>query len=87
MHNTHISFKLKGITNLLNGRPLKVLDQLIYFGSKISSIENDVNTRIGKAWATIDKLSIGTKCFLFDRVKQEFFQVIAISELLYGCTS
>ena len=43
----------------LNGKPLKLVDQFIDIGSSFSSTENDVNIRIGKTWAAIDKVWFG----------------------------
>ena len=42
----------------LNDKPLKLVDLFVYLGSNISSIESDVITRIGNAWAAIKKLTI-----------------------------
>ena len=33
--------------SLLNGKPLKLVDQFIYLGSNILSTENDIDTHIG----------------------------------------
>ena len=41
-------------TPLLNGKPMKIIDQFIYVGSNISSTESDVDIHIGKAWTTIN---------------------------------
>ena len=38
------------------------------------------------AWAASDRLSIIWKCDLFDKMQTELFQVVAILELLDGCT-
>ena len=40
----------------LNGKPLKLVDNLTYFSSNISFAESDVNIHIGKTWTTIDRL-------------------------------
>ena len=42
----------------LNIKLLKFVNQLIYLGSKITPIEGDVNTRIGKEWIAINELTI-----------------------------
>ena len=52
---------------MLNDKPLKLVDQFLYLGSNISSIENDVNTRIEKAWTVTDKLSIIRKSNYSDK--------------------
>ena len=41
---------------LLNGKPLELVDQFIYLGSNISSTEIDVDICIGKPWTAIDRL-------------------------------
>ena len=67
---------------LLNCKPLKLLDQFIYFGSNISSTENDVNIRKGKTWITVEWIS-----GLSENIKWEFFHAEAMSVLIYGCTT
>ena len=47
--------------------------------SNISSTENDVNIRIGKALTAIDSLRKS------DKIKREYFQSAAISQLLNNC--
>ena len=68
------------------GKPLNLVDQFIYLGSNISSYESDVNTHTGKGSAAINRLSTVWKSDLSDKIKQDFFQAIAVSVLLYGCT-
>ena len=51
-----MSFQQDGAISKLYARPLKLLDNTIYLGSNISSIESEINIRIGKAWAAIDRL-------------------------------
>ena len=46
------------------------MDQFIYLGISISSTLHDVNIQSGKASNNIEKLS--------DKIKQEFFQVVAV---------
>ena len=41
-------FKQGDAVSTLNVKPLKSIDQFIYLGSNISSIERDVNIRLGK---------------------------------------
>ena len=41
---------------------------------------------LAKAWTAIDRLSIVWKSDLSDKIKQDFFQAVAVSLLLYGCT-
>ena len=69
----------------LDGKRLKVVDNFTYLGRDISSTERDINTRIGKAWTAMDRLSTVWKSDLTDKLKREFFQAVALSVLQYGC--
>ena len=44
-----MSFNQDGVIFSINGKPLKLVDGFIYFGSNISSTESDLNLRRGKA--------------------------------------
>ena len=70
-----------------SGKVLKMVDKFTYLGSNIASTESDVNTRIGKAWATVNKLSTIWKSTLPARMKRDFFQATVLTVLLYGCTA
>ena len=72
---------------LLNGKPLKSADQFIYLGSNISSTKSNINLCISKVWTIIDRFMIIGKSDLSDKIKQNFFQVVAVSILLYKCTT
>ena len=74
------------IFQLLNGKPLKLVDHFIYLGSNISSTENDVNIYLGKAWIDLDRLLTIWKSDLSDKREHEFFQAVAVPVLLHGCT-
>ena len=50
-----MSLKKKGDISALDGKPLKPVEQFTYLGSIISSTDNDINTRIGKAWLSTKK--------------------------------
>ena len=63
------------------------MDKLTYFGSRVLSTENDINTRQAKAWTAIDRLSAIWKSDLIDKIKRSFFQAAVVSILLYGCTT
>ena len=76
--------KKKGDISTLNGGPLKLVDKFTYFGSSVSSIENDINMRLAKSWNTVDRLSIIWKSDLSDKIKCNFFQAVVLSILLYG---
>ena len=45
-----------GTISSSNNKPLKVVDQFIYFGRNVLSIENYVDTHKSKAWIAIDRL-------------------------------
>ena len=66
---------------------LKSIDQLIYLSSNISSTECYVSIRISKSWTAIDRLWTIWKSELSDKIKLEFFQVVAMSVLLHGSTT
>ena len=63
------------------------MDKFIYLESSVSSTETHVNTRLAKAWAASDRLSIIWKSDVTDKVKRYFFQVVVVSILLYGSTT
>ena len=46
-----------------------------------------IDTRLTKAWAAIDSLSIISKSDLTDKMERSFFQAAVISILLYGCST
>ena len=51
-------FKQDGAMSRLNGKPLKLVHNFLYFGSNILSTESDVSKSIGKAWTVIDRILI-----------------------------
>ena len=63
------------------------MDKFTYLGNSVSSIEKDLDTRLTKAWAAIDRLSIILKSDLTDRMKRSFFQAAVVSIQLYGCNT
>ena len=56
----------------LNGVSLKLVDKANYLGSSVSSSENDINKRLGKAWTVIDRFSIIWKSNLSNKIKHIF---------------
>ena len=76
-----------GNITTLDGASLKLVDKFIYLGSSVSSTENDIDTRLTKAWTAIDRLLIIWKSDLTDKMKRSFFQAAVVSILLYGCTT
>ena len=67
----------------LNGEASKLVEQFTYIGSNISSTEIDVKICIEKAWTAFDHMEI----WCLWKNKTEFFQDVAVSVLLYSCTS
>ena len=80
----YICFKQKGTIFTQHGRPLKLVNQFIYFSSNISSTESNVNRHQAKLWNAIDRLSMIWKS---DRIKWDFFKAVVKSLLLYRCTT
>ena len=76
-----------GDISTLEGTPLKLVDKFTYLGSNVASTENDIDTRLTKAWTAINRLSIIWKSDLTDKIKRSFFQAAVTSILLYGCTT
>ena len=76
-----------GDISTLDGTPLKLVDKFTYLGSSVESTENDIETRLAKAWTAINRLSIIWKSDLTDKTKRSFFQAAVTSILLYGCTT
>ena len=76
-----------GDISTLDGTPLKLGDKFTYLGSSVASAEKDIDTRLTKAWAAINRLSIIWKSDLTDKMKRSFFQAAVASILLYGCTT
>ena len=49
-----------------------------YLSNNISSTESNLNVCIGKAWTGINRLLTLWKSYLPDKVKEEFFQAVAV---------
>ena len=75
-----------GHISTLTGGSLKLADKFMFFGSSFSSTENEINMWLAKAWSVIHRLSIIWESDLSDEIKRSFFQVAAVSILLYGFT-
>ena len=80
-------FSQDGIISSLNGKSLKLKFPFTYLGCNISSTECDLSICIGKAWTAIENLSTIWKFGLFHKIKWKLFQAVAVSVLLYGCTT
>ena len=87
-HKTeYMCYNQTGNITTLDGASLRLVDKFTYLGSSVSSTENDIDTRLTKAWTAIDRLSIIWKSDLTDEMKCSFFQATVVSILLYGCTT
>ena len=87
-HKTeYICYNQTGDISTLDGISQKQEDKFTYLGSSVSSTENDIDTRLTKAWTAIDRLSIIWKSDLTDKMKRSFFQAAVVSILLYGYTT
>ena len=80
-----ILFNQDGAISSLDDQSLKLVNQLIYNGSYISSTESDVY--ICKAWTVVDRASTILKSDISGKMKWKFFQIVAVSILLYGYTT
>ena len=76
-----------GDISALGGSSLKLVDNFTYLGSRVSSTERNIDTRLIKAWTAIDKLSVIWKSDLTNKMKRNFFQAAVVSILLYGYTT
>ena len=66
---------------------MKSVHLFIYIGNNISSPASDINSCIGKTWTAIDSLSSISESDLSYEIKRDFFQVGAVSVLLFSCTT
>ena len=64
-----------------------VVDDFNYLGSCIASSKKDIDTRLSKAWAALNKLDVIWKSSLPDYLKGHYFQATVQSVLVYGATS
>ena len=71
----------------LNGDKIDQVDDFNYLGSFIASTEQDVNSRLGKTWATLNKMNKIWKSTLPDNLKRNFFRATVESVLVYGSIS
>ena len=70
-------FKQEGATSFLSGKYLKLVVQIIYLGSNISSTESGICLRLVTAWNTINRLLLLWKSDLSEKIKRDFFQAVA----------
>ena len=75
-------FKQNGDISTLNDELLKLLDHFIYFSSNVSYF-----SWWDKPTKSMGRLESIWKFDLSDKIKQDFFQAVSVSVLLYGCTN
>ena len=80
-------FKPNGAISILNVKPIKLVDDFSYLSSNISSTESDDSICFGKAWNAIERLLAIWKFYISDKIKWKFFPAVAVSVLLYNCTT
>ena len=83
----YMCYNQTGDISTLDGTPVKLVDKFTYLGSSVELTENDIDTRLTKAWTAINRLSIIWKSDQTDKMKRSFFQAAVTSILLYGCTT
>ena len=80
-------FKQKRAISTFSGELVRFVDKFTYLGSNILSTEKDVNIRQAKTLTVIGRLSIIQNSDVSDEIKRDFFKAVAVSILLYGCTT
>ena len=74
----NMCFNQTGDISIIKGGPLKLVNKFTYLGSSVSSTENDINTRLAKAWTANNKFSVIWKSDLTDKIKRSFFQAAVL---------
>ena len=86
-HHWNLTIKLFSVKSRTLCEPLKLVDQYSYLDRKISSTKIDTNIHQGKVGTAIERLSIICKHGLSDKMERDFNQAVAVSVLLYRCTT
>ena len=79
-----ITVNAEGTITAQNGCDLEQVNDFNYLGSKIISLENDIQVRIGSAWSALNKLTLVWKSNLDVSIKREFFRATVESVLTYS---
>ena len=69
----HMCFNQKADISTLNRDSLKLVEKLTDLGSRVLSTENDISTRLVKAWTAVDRLSVIWKSDLYYKIKRSFY--------------
>ena len=77
----YIRFKRERAISSLSGGPLKLVDQFVYLSSCVLSTKTDIDIHFVKVLIAIDRPSIIWKFDLFNKIKRDFFQAVAMSIL------
>ena len=83
----YMCFNQEGDFSTVNSCSLKSVDKFMYLSSSVSSTESGINMSLAKAWMAINRLAITWKSELSNKIKRNFFSVVIVSILLYGCTT
>ena len=83
----YMCYNQNGAIETLNKTLLKKVDDFVYLGSNIASIEKDVLIRISKALSAFDRLGTIWKSKLPEQIKKSFFRAVVESVLLYGSSA
>ena len=54
----YMCFNKSGDISTLKGDSLELMDKFAYLRSSVLSTENDINSRLAKAWTAIDRLLV-----------------------------
>ena len=85
----YMCFNQTGNISTVNSSSLKLVNKFTYQGSSALSTENDINTRLAKAWTAYDSLSGIWKSDLTDKMirsfsKRRLYQYCYM-DALHGC--
>ena len=83
----YMTFNVNSDIRSLNQTLLKLVEEFIYLGSNIASSEKDVEVRIAKAWAALDKLATIWNSNLPEKTKRDFFRATVELVLIYGSST
>ena len=81
--NQHHSGTIKSLSK----ENIKAVQDYTYLGSNIASTKKDVQVRLAKAWAALNKLDKIWKSSLPTDLKRNFFRAAVESVLVYGATT
>lgn len=67
---------------IVPGTSRNCVEEFTYLSNKISSFESSVNTRISKAWGSVDMLSLVWKSKLPDNIKRNLFEKLLLCSIV-----